>query len=121
MDSLESTIAEYLGVAKKLADVNAAAADLRYEKSTIESNLAVIYGETETLPTKIDLTNSKMVFHAKKPGEWKKGWTLSKKQLEVYLTEILGARGSEVFQEIVKRHEPTLIANGFGFELKYRE
>jgi hypothetical protein len=26
-----------------------------------------------------------MMFMVKKPGEWKKGWTLSKKQLEEYL------------------------------------
>ena len=59
-----------------------------------------------------------MMFNVKRPNKWKKGWTLSKKDLELYLKDILGDRGSEVMKEIVRRHEPKLIADDFGFELK---
>ena len=54
----------------------------------------------------------------KKPGEWKKGWTLSKKQLHDYLMEILPEHGADVMKEIVRRHEPKLITTEYSFELK---
>jgi hypothetical protein len=54
----------------------------------------------------------------KKPGEWKKGWSLSKKQLQNYLIEILPEHGEDVMKEIVRRHEHTLVADEYSFELK---
>jgi hypothetical protein len=62
-----------------------------------------------------------MVFLVKKPGEWKKGWTLSKKQLELYLKDILPEHGEDVFKEIVRRHEPTLTVDDYSFDLKATE
>jgi hypothetical protein len=62
-----------------------------------------------------------MQFSVKKPGEWKKGWTLSKKQLDLYLNEILFEKGEDVFKEIVKRHEKTLVATDYSFDLKSYE
>ena len=59
-----------------------------------------------------------MVFITKKPGEWKKGWTLSKKQLQEYLLEILPEHGEDVFQEINRRHEPKLVGTDYQLELK---
>jgi hypothetical protein len=59
-----------------------------------------------------------MVFSIKRPGQWKKGWTLSKKQLEEYLNEILPEHGPDVFREIVTRHEKTLVGSDFSFDLK---
>jgi hypothetical protein len=59
-----------------------------------------------------------MVFQVKKPGEWKKGWSLSKKQLQNYLIEILPEHGEDVMKEIVRRHEHTLVADEYSFELK---
>jgi hypothetical protein len=58
------------------------------------------------------------MFSVKKPGEWKKGWTLSKKQLEEYLLEILPDRGEEVMREIVRRHEEKLVATDYSFDLR---
>jgi len=62
-----------------------------------------------------------MVFSVKKPGEWKKGWTLSKKQLQEYLLEILPEHGEDVFREIARRHEPKLTATDWSFDLKSLE
>lgn len=120
MDSLKPVLPRYISVSKKLNDVNAEAARLRDEKKSLELDLAAVYGTTnEELPNKIELTNSQMIFHVKRPNEWKKGWTLSKKQLAEYLVEILGEqRGKDVLDGIVQRHEPKLVADDFGFELK---
>jgi hypothetical protein len=87
-------------------------------------DLSAAYNEArvkEPLPDKIDLHKSKMMFLVKKPGEWKKGWTLSKKQLEAYLKEILPEHGEDVLKEIVRRHEPTLVMNDYSFDLKATE
>ncbi len=120
MESLKPVLPRYISVSKKLNDINAEAARLRDEKKSLELDLAAVYGTTnEELPNTIELTSSQMIFQVKRPNEWKKGWTLSKKQLAEYLIEILGEqRGKDVLEGIVQRHEPKLVADDFGFELK---
>lgn len=118
MESLKSTLTRYLDVSKKLGDVNGRAAELREERREIELDLAAAYAEKKELPDTIELKQSRMVFQVKKPGEWKKGWTLSKKQLREYLIEILPESGDDVFKEISKRHEPKLTATDYSFDLK---
>ena len=121
MDSLKPILSQYLDVNRKLSEVNARANDLRDERRTLELDLAAAYAEAqrrEPLPDKIELKASQLVFQVKKPGEWKKGWTLSKKQLHDYLLEILPEHGEDVMREIVRRHEPKLTATDYSFELK---
>ena len=117
MDSLKPVLAQYLEVNKKLTEVNGRARDLRDERQTLELDLAAAYNES-ILPEKIELKASQMVFQVKKPGEWKKGWTLSKKQLQEYLLDILPEHGEDVMKEIVRRHEPKLLATEYAFELR---
>ena len=117
MDSLKPTLAGYLSVTKQLSDVNAQAKELREQRMSLELDLAAAYAES-ILPETIELNASKMVFHVKKPGQWKKGWTLSKSQLREYLLEILPEHGDDVMKELVRRHEPTLTATEYAFELK---
>jgi hypothetical protein len=124
MDTLKPALSRYIDVTKKLTEVNAQAKELREHRQEVEMDLAAAYNEArikEPLPEKIDLHKSKMMFLVKKPGEWKKGWTLSKKQLEAYLKEILPEHGEDVFKEIVKRHEPTLVVDDYSFDLKATE
>jgi hypothetical protein len=121
MESLKPVLADYLDVNRKLSEVNARATDLRDRRRTLELDLTAAYAEArvkEPLPEKIELKSSHLVFQVKKPGEWKKGWTLSKKQLHDYLMEILPEHGADVMKEIVRRHEPKLTATEYSFELK---
>jgi uncharacterized coiled-coil DUF342 family protein len=118
MDSLKPVLSRYLDISKKLQDVNARAKDLREQRQSVELDLIAVYNEQPSLDKKIDLTQSKLSFQVKKPGEWKKGWTLSKKQLQEYLLEILPEHGEDVFREITLRHEKTLVSNEFSFDLK---
>lgn len=120
--TLTPVLSRYLDVSKKLADVNARAKELRDQRQSIELDLAAAYNEARlrhiSLPDKIDLKASQLVFQVKQPGEWKKGWTLSKKQLEQYLLEILPEHGEDVMKEIVRRHDRTLVVNDYSFDLK---
>lgn len=122
MELLKPVLSRYIDVTKKLTEINAEAKELREERQEIEMDLTAAYNEShikEPLPDKIDLHKSKMMFLVKRPGEWKKGWTLSKKQLEAYLKEILPEHGEDVFKEITKRHEPTLVVqDDYSFDLK---
>lgn len=121
MDSLKPVLSQYLDVNRKLSEVNARATDLRDQRRTLELDLAAAYAEAqrrEPLPDKIELKSSQLVFQVRKPGEWKKGWTLSKKQLAEYLSEVLPEQGELVMKEIVRRHEPKLTATDYSFELK---
>lgn len=121
MESLKPVLSRFLDINKKLTDVNARARDLREQRQSVELDLIAVYNESrikEPLPDKIDLKTSQMVFQVKKPGEWKKGWTLSKKQLAEYLVQILPEHGEDVMREIVRLHERTLVANEYSFDLK---
>ena len=121
MESLKPVLTQYLDVNRKLSEVNARATDLRDQRRTLELDLTAAYAEAqrrEPLPDKIELKSSQLVFQVRKPGEWKKGWTLSKKQLQEYLLEILPEHGEDVMREIVRRHEPKLTATDYSFELK---
>lgn len=117
MDQLKPVLAKYVDVSKKISDLNSEANRLRDERRTLELDLAAIYADAP-VPDKIVLNQSHMVFSIKRPGQWKKGWTLSKKQLEEYLNEILPEHGPDVFREIVTRHEKTLVGSDFSFDLK---
>jgi hypothetical protein len=121
MDSLKPVLSRFLDINKRLTDVNARAKDLREQRQSVELDLIAVYNESrikEPLPDKIDLKTSQMVFQVKKPGEWKKGWTLSKKQLAEYLIQILPEHGENVMREIVRLHERTLVSNEYSFDLK---
>ena len=119
MESITPILRNYVDVSKRLNDLNAKAGELRDQRRSLELDLTAEYANVRNdLPTKIDLNQSKMTFAVKKPGEWKKGWTLSKKQLQEYLLEILPEHGEDVFKEIVRKHEPKLVATDFSFDLK---
>jgi hypothetical protein len=119
MESLQKSLSEYVNVSKKLTEVNAVASKLREERNLIELDLAAEYAHPrEPLPAEIKLDKSKMVFTVKKPGEWKKGWTLSRKQLTEYVMEILPEHGEDLLREINRRHEPKLRGDDFQFDLK---
>lgn len=120
MDILRPSLSRYLDISRKLSAANEQVSLLRDERRTVELDLSAVYTESQ-LPDKIDLNTSRMTFLVKRPGQWKKGWTLSKKQLEEYLSDILGERGQEVMKEIVRRHEPKLVSTDFAFDLKSLE
>jgi hypothetical protein len=117
MDALKSILSKYIRVNKDISGLNAQVAELRDDRRTVELDLAALYARAE-LPDQILLRESEMTFNVKRPNKWKKGWSLSKKDLEIYLKDILGERGGDVMKEIVRRHEPRLVSDDFGFELK---
>ena len=117
MEDLKPVLSKYIQTTKRLVEMNAEIAEVRDHKRTLELDLAAVYANN-VLPDKIELKESKMTFAVKRPSQWKRGWTLSKKTLDTYLRDILGERGQEVRKEIIRRHEPTLTEDDFGFELK---
>jgi len=118
MESLSAPLRRFVEINQRLMEVNTEAKELREKRQTVELDLAAAYNEHNDLQPKIELSKSKMMFVTKKPGEWKKGWSLSKKQLQEYLLEILPEHGEDVFQEIVRKHEPKLLSTDYMFELK---
>ena len=119
METLKPTLTRYVQINQKIADLNRQISELRDARRTIELDLAAVYGTTrEDLPDKIELTQSKMIFVVKRPAQWKKGWTMSKKDLQAYLADILPEHGEDVMREIVVRHDPKLVGDDFVFELR---
>jgi hypothetical protein len=122
MESLKPVVARYLEINKQLDELNGRAKQLRDQRKVIEMDLEAAYrhprqGDDE-LPKHIALNSSKLVFTVKAPGEWKKSWSLSKKQLEAYVMEILPEHGEDLLREIQRRHEPTLRGDDYQFDLK---
>lgn len=119
MDALRPSLTRYVQINQKIAELNRQISELRDTRRLIELDLAAVYGTTrEELPDKIELTQSKMMFVVKRPAQWKKGWTMPKKELQAYLDEILPEHGEDVMREILQRHEPKLVGDDFVFELK---
>ncbi len=118
MESLAAPLRRFVEINQRLIEVNTEAKELREKRQTVELDLAAAYNEHSDLQQKVELSKSKMIFVTKKPGEWKKGWSLSKRQLEDYLLEILPEHGEDVFQEIVRKHEAKLVSTDYMFELK---
>jgi chromosome segregation ATPase len=117
MENLKPIMSKYLNVNKRIIELNRELNELRDNRRSVELDLASIYNQEKDLPSKIELKESQMVFNVKKPNEWKRGWTLSKKDLERYLNEILPEHGPDVMVEIIKKHEPKLISDDYSFEL----
>jgi hypothetical protein len=119
MDALKPVLSAYADITRRLNEVNTAANGLRDERRTVELDLAALYATSrEPLPDKINLSSSGMVFAVKRPNQWKKGWTLSKKELKGYLDELVPQRAEEVMNEIIKRQEAKMVETDYGFELK---
>lgn len=118
MDNLKPALQRFLDLNKRINDLNKQASELRDQRRTVELDLSALYASTRDLPNKVELKTSGMVFNVKRPNEWKKGWTLSKKELEKLLHDILPEHGEEVMKEIERRHTPTLVSDEYSFELR---
>ena len=119
MDQLKPVLTKYAEITRRLNEVNTRANELRDQRRTVELDLTALYATTrEELPNKIELSSSGMVFNVKRPNEWKKGWTLSKKELKQYLDELLPQHGEDLMNEIVRRQEAKMVEKDYGFELK---
>jgi len=119
MEELKKTLSRYADVSKRLNEVNANATKLRDERRTVELDLTALYASEKNLPTNIELKTSGLVFSVKQPNQWKKGWTLSKKELKSYLEDLLPKEpAEELMNEIVRRQEAKMVETDYGFELK---
>ena len=119
MEQLKPVLTKYADITRRLNEVNSRASELRDQRRTVELDLTALYATTrDELPSKIELSSSGMVFSVKHPNEWKRGWTLSKKELKQYLDELLPENGEDLMNEIVRRQEAKMVEKDYGFELK---
>jgi hypothetical protein len=119
MDALKPILYAYADITRKLNEVNSRANQLRDERRTVELDLTALYATSrEELPENIKLTSSGMVFSVKRPNQWKKGWTLSKRELKSYLEELVPQQSEALMEEIVKRQDEKMVETDYGFELK---
>jgi hypothetical protein len=119
MENLKPILSAYAGVQRQINDINVRVNELRDERRTIELDLAALYASSrEELPDKINLATSGMTFAVKRPNQWKKGWSMSKKELKAYLDELLPQQSETLMAEIVRRQEEKMVETDYGFELK---
>ena len=118
METLTTPLSRLVDVTRRLAEANAIAGQLRKERDGLETDLTAVYRSNPDLPNKIELRTSQMVLTVKRPTQWKRGWTLSKKELARLLNEILPEHGEDVMKDIERRHSSSLVSDDFGFELR---
>lgn len=118
METLTTPLSRLVDVTRRLAEANTVASQLRKERDALETDLTTLYKSNPDLPNKIELRTSQMVLTVKRPSQWKRGWTLSKKELARLLLHVLPEHGEDVMKEIERLHEPTLISDEFAFELR---
>ena len=121
MEQLKPILSAYATVQRQINDINTQVNTLRDERRTIELDLTALYATSrEELPDKINLATSGMTFAVKRPNQWKKGWSLSKKELKSYLDELMPSQAEAVMSEIVRRQEEKMVETDYGFELKVK-
>jgi phage pi2 protein 07 len=86
--TLKTQLYAYRDIETRLDDIKRDASSLRDQKRQIEKSMSSILARPEfqdfkTLELKDDGTHVNIY----RPGEWNKGWSLGKKELDEYLTE----------------------------------
>lgn len=116
---LLTLIRKYRELDSSIKKINKNLTDLRDERGELEHSMEQIFAKPEFQHfQKMDLSDDSYI-RIQRPGEWKKPWGLSKKELGVLLTEFFGSgkplNAESCYQHIVEAREKTLVASEMNF------
>jgi len=96
-------IRKYRELDTSIKKINKNLTDLRDERGELEHSMEQIFSAPEYANFhKMDLSDDSYI-RIQRPGEWKKPWSLSKKELGVLLSEFF-ASGKPVTAETIYQH-----------------
>lgn len=112
-------IRKYRELDASIKKINKNLTDLRDERGELEHSMEQIFERPENQHfQKMDLSDDSYI-RIQRPGEWKKPWGLSKKELGVLLTEFFGSgkplNAEECYRHIVEAREKALVATEMNF------
>ena len=121
LQALKTYLYEYRDVDNKLQDLNKEVYTLRSERKELETKMATILNKPAFADHKIlEIKDDGSRVRISRPEEWKKPWSLSKKELEeslaAYFASSAHANAKDCLDFIVERQSTRMVAHEFAFE-----
>jgi len=121
LQTLKTYLYEYRDVDNKIQDLNKEAYALRTERKELENKMATILTKPEFAEHKIlEIKDDGSRVRISRPEEWKKPWSMSKKELEESLAAYFGSctrpNAKDCMDFIVERQGARMVAHEFAFE-----
>jgi hypothetical protein len=120
MDELKRNIGHYREVDDKLRILNKEVYKLRDKKNQFEAEIVEILKDPKFVHfDKIEISGDGSKLLIKRPTQWTKPWSLSKKDLQDLLLDFFGSdatKAAECYMFILQKHSETLRSNDFSIE-----
>lgn len=88
METLKKNLYAYRDLETRLNEIGETVSELREQKKTLEKSMAAVLAHPDFHDfKKLELKDDGTYVNIHRPGEWNKGWSLGKKELEERLTE----------------------------------
>jgi phage pi2 protein 07 len=120
--SLKQNLYVYRDLETRLSDIGKNVADLREQKREVEKSMASILAHPEFNDfKKLELKDDGTYVNIHRPGEWNKGWSLGKKELEECLVEYftkhsLSPNAKECHEFICNKQKDKGVGKEFAFD-----
>ena len=121
LTTLKTQLYAYRDIETRLTDIGKDASELREQKRQIEKTMASILANPEFHDfKKLELKDDGTYVNIHRPGEWNKGWSLGKKELEECLTEYFGKtthpNAKECHEFICNKQKDKGVGKEFSFD-----
>ena len=121
LQNLKTYLYEYRDVDNKITDLNKEVYALRSERKELEGKMATILAKPEFAEHKIlEIKDDGSRVRISRPEEWKKPWSLSKKELEESLSAYFASRpnanAKDCLDFIAERQSTRMMSHEFAFE-----
>ena len=101
-DELLAAIRKYRELDDSIKKINKGLTDLRDERGEVEQKMGEILMRPEFATFhKMELSDQSYI-RVQRPGEWNKPWSLSKKELQILLSEFFGSAHPKTAEECFK-------------------
>ena len=119
--TLKAQLYAYRDIETRLTDIGKDVSELREQKRHIEKTMSSILANPEFQDfKKLELKDDGTYVNIHRPGEWNKGWSLGKKELEECLTGYFGSHSSpnvkECYEFICNKQKEKGVGKEFSFD-----
>jgi len=120
MENLKQTINEYREIDEQLRLLNKEVYRLREKRNLVESDMIQLLQTPQFVSyDKVEIKSDGSKLVIKRPLQWSKPWSLSKKDLQDLLLTFFGSdanKAAECYTFILQKQAETLRSSGFSIE-----
>jgi phage pi2 protein 07 len=119
--TLKTQLYAYRDIETRLEDIGRDASALRDQKRQIEKSMSSILAKPEFQDfKKLELKDDGTYVNIYRPGEWNKGWSLGKKELDECLTEYFAhnatASAKQCYDFICSKQKDKCVGKEYSFD-----